>query len=234
VKASLPLQEIIEWDVPNWSKALKFWAPYLPPVDGRLKILTIGERNGGLSLWLALKGYSVIYSDVHPPKSEALELHRKYGVEKLVKHEQVDVFRMPYEDNSLDGVVCKSVIGGLKLVYKDRRTRTLENQKKAVEEIRRVLKPGGIFLGAENMQGSPLHRWYRKRKGLDKGWRYLSVEELGYLFSGFEQLHTRQFGFFPASTSSGIWNEMAGKVNVPLSKLLPASWQYISFIAARK
>ena len=234
MKKSLPVNDIIEWDVPNWSHALRFWEPFLPEVLGALKILTIGERNGGLSLWLALQGYPVIYSDVHPPKSEALELHRKYGVENLVNHEQVDVFRMPYEDNSLDGVVCKSVIGGLKLVYKDRRTRTLENQKKAVEEIRRVLKPGGVFLGAENMRGSPFHRRYRKKRGLDKGWRHLSLDELEYLFSEFSSLQTKQFGFLPASTSSSIWNRMAGTLNVPLSKFLPDSWQYISFIAGVK
>lgn len=230
----LPVSDIIEWDIPNWSHALDFWDRYLPPLGSNLKILTIGERNGGLSLWLALKGYQVIYSDVHPPKKEALALHKKYGVERKVEHAQVDVFQMPYADHSLDVVICKSVIGGLKLVYSDRRTRTLENQKKAVEEIRRVLKPGGVFLGAENMVGSPVHRWYRKRKGLDKGWRYLSLGDLRYLFSEYASLHTRQFGFLPASTSFRVWNELAGKLNVPLAKFLPASWQYISFIAARK
>ncbi len=141
---------------------------------------------------------------------------------------------MPFEDNSLDAVVCKSVIGGLKLVYSDRRTRTLENQRKACEEIRRVLKPGGVFLGAENMKGSLLHRWYRKRKGLDKGWRYLSVKELDYLFAGYSDLHTRYFGFVPSMFSARRLNEIAGWINVPLSHLLPRSWQYIAFIAAVK
>ncbi len=228
------LEDVIEWDVPNWSGVLPFWKQHLPDKQNDLKILTIGERNGGLSLWLALQGYAVMYSDVHEPREEAIALHRKYGVQDIISYEQVDVFSMPYEDNSLDAIVCKSVIGGLKLVYKDRRTRTLENQKKAVEEIRRVLKPGGVFLGAENMKGSPLHHFYRKYKGLDKGWRYLSLEELEYLFSGFSKLESKQFGFLPSTTSLKGLNKIAGRLNVLLALCLPASWQYISFLSALK
>ncbi len=231
---SLPLRAIIEWDIPNWSRVLPFWEKHLPKKEGQPKILTVGERNGGLSLWLALQGYPVIYSDVHDPKMEALELHLKYGVTDLISHEQVDVFRMPYPDNSLDAVVCKSVIGGLKLVYSDRSTRTLENQKKACEEIRRVLKPGGVFLGAENLRGSPLHWYFRKRNGLDKGWRYLTLGELQFLFDGYTQLQLKPFGFLPSSTPWPLLNALAGKMNDPLSRLLPDSWQYIAFIAAVK
>ena len=206
----------------------------MPEVRSDLRILTVGERRGGLSAWLALQGYPVIYSDVHEPHGKALTLHQKLGVSDLIKYEQVDVFRMPYPDNSLDAVVCKSVIGGLKLVYSDRSTRTLENQKKACEEIRRVLKPGGVFLGAENLRGSPLHWYFCKRKGLDKGWRYLTLGELQFLFDGYTRLQLKPFGFLPSSTPWPLLNALAGKMNDPLSLLLPDSWQYIAFIAAVK
>lgn len=48
----LPIEEIIEWDVNNWSKTLIFWAKQFPPnLNSDSKILLLGERNGGLTLW---------------------------------------------------------------------------------------------------------------------------------------------------------------------------------------
>jgi len=226
--------DIIEWDIPNWSRVLPFWERWLPPKSDECRILTLGERNGGLSLWLALLGYRVIYTDVHEPSQKALALHRKYGVQERITYEVADVFQMPYAANTFDAIVCKSVIGGLKRIYHDRRTRTLENQRKACEEIRRVLRPGGVFLGAENMKGSLLHRWYRQKRGLNKGWRYLSVDELDYLFSGYSDLRTCFFGFIPSRFAYHSLNEIAAWLNGPLSRMLPDSWQYIAFIAASK
>ena len=48
-------KDIIEWDVVNWSKALTFWEKYSKPITGGSKVLEIGSRNGGLSLYAALK-----------------------------------------------------------------------------------------------------------------------------------------------------------------------------------
>ena len=233
-KKPLPLSDIIEWDIFNWSRVLPFWEKYLPNIKYNPKILTLGERNGGLTLWLALKGYQVMYSDIHHPKSSALELHRRYEVSEKISYEIIDIFRMPFDDNSFDAIICKSVIGGLKFDYKNRDTRTLENQRRACEEIRRVLKPGGIFLGAENMQGSHFHRYIRKKKGLDKGWRYLSHKDLQYVFSEYNTLEVDSFGFLSTSTRFGILNSICGYINIPLSFLLPKEQLYISFIAARK
>lgn len=181
-KNMLPLKEIFEWDVPNWSKVLSFWCDFLPPVDSNPKVLALGERNGGLTLWLALKGYRVIYSDIHIPLENAKLLHTRFGVEKQVEYKTIDVFRMPFDNNTFDVVMCKSTLGGLKFNYSDSSSRTLDNQRLACEEIRRVLKKGGIFLGAENTIGSFFHQAYRKYKGKDKGWRFLSKADL-FLFS---------------------------------------------------
>ena len=228
------LKDIIEWDIPNWSKALSFWAAHLPRMEAAPRILTVGERHGGLSLWLALKGYKVVYTDVHDPRPEAVALHKKHKVSHLIDYASVDVFRMPYEANSFDAIICKSVIGGLKLVYKDRRTRTLENQKLATEEIRRVLKPGGVLLGAENMLGSPLHQYLRKRQGKHLGWRYLSPADIQYLFSAYSAVNTCYYGIIPATTPSNFLNNCLGKANELLTPLFPEKYRYIGFIAAKK
>lgn len=231
---NLTLEDIIEWDVFNWSKALDFWRLQLPHKNTNPNILTLGERNGGLSLWLALEGYSVIYSDKGGPNEHAIDLHKKYSVQNLIQYRDIDVFKMPFDDNSFDVVLCKSVIGGLKLVYKDRRTRTLENQKIACNEIRRILKPNGVFLGAENMQGSKLHQWYRKYNHLDIGWRHLKINELNFLFSDYSHLETSFFGFLPSTMRIPTFNKIAYQMNKLLCPILKKEWQYIGFIAARK
>lgn len=146
------LKDVIEWDVRSWAPCLDFWALVIQrkqPTSTR--VLTVGERNGGISLWFALQGFNVICSDRGGPTRRASELHRYYGVSDRVAYADINVFSMPYSDASFDFVACKSVIGGLKAVNRDATTRTLDNQSRAVEEIHRVIKPGGCFLGAENL-----------------------------------------------------------------------------------
>ena len=51
---SLALADIIGWDVGNWSKCLSHWQPWLGSVrNENSKIVVLGERNGGISLWPA-------------------------------------------------------------------------------------------------------------------------------------------------------------------------------------
>ena len=57
-------EEVIEWDVKNWSRAIEFWEKDIPENLEGMKVLDIGGRNGGLSLFWALKGADVVCSDV--------------------------------------------------------------------------------------------------------------------------------------------------------------------------
>ena len=103
-------------------------------------------------------------------------------VQDRISYAAVDAFNIPYPENHFDVVACKSVIGGLVLQRKRPETRTLKNQRLAVEEIRRVLKPGGIFLGAENLTGTKIHQFLRRMKyGPELGWRYLRTTEIQWL-----------------------------------------------------
>jgi SAM-dependent methyltransferase len=153
-----------------------------------------------------------------------------------VTYSKVDVFEIPFPDNYFDVVGCKSVIGGLKLKFKDSATRSLENQKLAVEEVRRVLKPGGVFLGAENLVGTAFHDALRKirHKGRD-GWRYLKSSEIKWLFDGYTLCEQQAWGFLGTNWPGVLGlNSMAKAADAALSRILPAAWLYISFIRARK
>ena len=233
----LPYKEIFEWDVENWSKALGFWSKHLPDhflEKKDLKVLALGERNGGLTLWLGLKGITVVSSDYNGVTEQGKEMHEKFGIRELVEYKTIDIFKIDYPDDYFDLVVCKSVIGGLKKQRNDRNTRTIENQKLAVEEIRRVLKPGGFFLGTENMKGSPLHLFFRTVLHKISDWRYLSSRDLSYYFEKYTDLCIKRYGFLGSFIKNIFLNKMAAKLDAIADPIIPDSLKYISFIVAKK
>ena len=74
------LKKIIQWDVKSWSKALLFWEKRVD-WDRVENGLELGGREGGLSLWLALKGKKVLCSDYALDVKETAEkLHQEYQV----------------------------------------------------------------------------------------------------------------------------------------------------------
>lgn len=221
------VRDIIEWDVRNWSKCLPFWVPALQKINPSCaRVLALGERNGGLSLWFALQGYCVVCSDFRGPTARARELHQEYGVADQITYADVDVFRMPFEAESFDVVACKSVIGGLKLVYGDPSTRTLENQATAVSEIHRVLKHRGVFCGAENLQGTVCHRVLRHciKRGQIR-WRHLTPGEIKSLFRAFEQVNCKTYGFLGTQFTFLGLDFATSIVDSWLSCLVPSPWR---------
>lgn len=244
VSTCVPLDDIFEWDVDNWSKCLPYWAPWLTRLDrNTTHILALGERAGGLSLYFALQGFHVLCTDYHLPSERVRLLHARWGVQERMTYAAVNAFHIPYPANAFDVVVCKSVIGGLQLERKRPESRTLPHQRLAVEEIRRVLKPGGLFFGAENLVGSPIHRGLRWLKwGVASGWRHLRPAEIQWLFANYAVCEQRQWGLVGApwwKFGSHWWqcdrlHPLFRVLDAWLCPVLPGAWLYISFIRARK
>jgi SAM-dependent methyltransferase len=233
----LNLDEVLHWDVDNWRGCLEFWEPWLRGFDCKsTRVLVIGDNRGGLSLWFAWKGFQVICTDYEMPDARAAALLRQWNLSNHVTFAQADIFALEFPTASIDIVACKSVVGGLKKEHRRASTRTLENQKMAVNEVWRVLRPGGVFLGAENMTGTRLHqliRWIRHRGYL--GWRYLSLQEMTWLFDKYGSFEQKAYGILGAYGPNWRWmRKLLLGFNRSLSHLLPKSWCYISYIRARK
>lgn len=93
----------------------------------------------------------------------------KYQVENLIEYANVDMRQIPFEDSAFDVVAFKSVLGALN---------DFEDQNRAIHEIKRVLKSGGVFVFAENTRASKFHSWMRNKFAKWKDpWRYSDDNE---------------------------------------------------------
>ncbi|MCB0698584.1 MAG: class I SAM-dependent methyltransferase [Chitinophagales bacterium] len=230
----LPVDDIIEWDVLNWSQLIRYWTPIVERLSKESKVLAIGERNGGLSLWLALLGFDVVCTDIVDTGTTAKDLHKKYGVEHKISYQTFDVVNGNLDADSFDLIVAKSVIGGLKGNRSDASTRSFEVQQKAVDNINRLLKPGGYFLSAENLTGNILLQAARRNTGKTQGWRYLHYRELSQLFQSFDLVQTKTFGILPTFFGSKFVNLIMFFINKHLLAFLPTTTKYIAFTTAQK
>jgi|SRR5690554_520209 len=221
-------EDILQWDVSSWSKALVYWDNNID-WNAAQNGLELGGREGGLSLWMALKGKQVVCSDLENVKSTAEPLHSKYKVTNLITYQDIDATDIPFE-NHFDIIAFKSIIGGIG------RNNNPEIQQKVFKEIYKALKPGGKLLFAENLIASKFHQQLRKkfvRWGSE--WRYVSLEEMTEFlreFSSFEIKTTGVAATFGRSESQR--NALSKFDKLILNNIAPAKWKYISYGIAEK
>jgi ubiquinone/menaquinone biosynthesis C-methylase UbiE len=107
-----------------------------------------------------------------------------------------DIHDLPFSDNSLDAIICMAVI------------EHVEDPKRAVEEIYRVLKPGGYaFISA------PFLFYYHPLNGYYGDFFRFTVEGMKYL--------TRQFTTVTVKPTRGPLRTLAGLIPFFSKKRLP-------------
>lgn len=105
-----------------------------------LKILDAGGGTGKWAIYFAKKGHSVTLMDVAEPMLKvAKEAAEQEGLGSSIIIEKGDIVNLAYEDESFD------------FVFSDRNPIShcgrKEDSYKSVQELYRVLKPGGTILG---------------------------------------------------------------------------------------
>lgn len=222
------IKDIIQWDVKSWSKALKYWEENVE-WDNVETALELGGREGGLSLWLGLKGVTTVCSDLKNVKDTAEILHIKHGVSSHVEYQDIDATNIPYE-NHFDIIVFKSIIGGIGS------NNNYEIQKKVFKEIHKALKPGGKLLFAENLIASPLHKKLRKKfVNWGNSWRYVSIDEMHELMHDFSKVDLKTTGFLSTFGRSEKQRSLLTSVDqLGLNSLFPDNWKYICYGIAVK
>jgi SAM-dependent methyltransferase len=214
------ISDIFEWDVLNWSKALDFWK-IKNDIQNDKEVLTIGERNGGLSLLFALMGSKVTATDLNGLTEKAYTLHKNYKLQDSIKYQTADFLNLPFENNSFDIICFKSVLGAL---------RTRENQKIAIEEAYRVLRSGGILYFAENMLASRIHQFFRKKfTNWASYWLYIDYKDVESFFIKFDSVELNYYGLIAAFGRTEKQRMLLGKVDNVLMKFIPDKFRYILF-----
>ena len=214
--------EYLSWDSRCWSKSLHYWEAHVP--WNRIQYaLELGANRGGLSLWLAQKGIQVICSDVSDSEKSAYPLHQKFGMEKLISYQDIDATRIPYESH-FDMIVCKSALGGIG------RNNDFEKQKEATKEIYKALKPGGIFLFAENLLASPLHQFMRRYfVKWGNSWKYPDIAELRTLVQGFSSVNIQSHGFFSAFGRTEKQRNLLSRADDLMMPIIPDKLSYVGY-----
>lgn len=206
------MRDIVEWDVPTWQHAVRGWQraldAYLPDGQGKT-VLEIGARHGGVSLFFALRGFDCLCTDKVVPDdfAAAQALHRQYGVQDQMRYELVDGTALPYPDESFDVVVFKSVLGHVGRDGQEQRIPL------AIGEMRRVLKPGGLLLFAENLDASALHRFMRRRfVRWGKQWNYLTLPRLREYLAPFATVELHTYGFWGCMAKDRWYSDLADRL----------------------
>jgi 2-polyprenyl-3-methyl-5-hydroxy-6-metoxy-1,4-benzoquinol methylase len=113
------------------------------------RLLDIGAGLGESSVYFALKGAVVTTVDISPRMvATALALGERYGV-------------------NLEGIVCGAEqlnvpTGAYDFVYIANTIHHVQNRAQLFEEIRRVLKPGGMFFSYDPLSYNPAINIYRR------------------------------------------------------------------------
>jgi 2-polyprenyl-3-methyl-5-hydroxy-6-metoxy-1,4-benzoquinol methylase len=117
------------------------------------RVLEIGCGRGGFACWLASQPASpreMVAADFSP---SAVQKGKRFAAERGltgIRWEVMDIEAIAHEDGSFDTVIsCETI-------------EHVPNPQKAVQELSRILRPGGrLFLTTPNYMGLPgLHRIY--------------------------------------------------------------------------
>ena len=132
-----------------------------------LHFLEMGCGAGPNLLWLAQKGITVSGVDIAPT---VLELGRRRlenagFVDRIGSLVESSVSKVPFKDESFDGVIEACVFQHLDKT----------DRKKTFNEVNRILKPGGVFVGYMLDVGHTVyqHKWKDELKD-DPGTLFLS------------------------------------------------------------
>lgn len=191
--------------------------------------LDLGARGGGLSLYLSLRGCKVTYLDLHPAPRAAFELFKKYGVIDRLKFVQASVTDLPMPDASFDVVAFKSLLGSVG------QGQGWHGQQATVAEARRVLRPGGTFLFAENAAASAVHQFCRTRfVPWGREWRYVSLTEMRMLLTTYDMFQLKTAGLFAAFGRREWQRTILARLDRIANPFFPETSKYLMYGYARK
>jgi ubiquinone/menaquinone biosynthesis C-methylase UbiE len=220
------LEKYLRWDADTWGIGLQYILDKLQEGNGK-KVLELGCNYGGISVCLLQKkNYSIICSDIEDPSEKVINEHPEVKNNKNLTFDIVDGLKIKYADNNFDLIIFKSVLGHIT---------PIEKQQQFIDEIYRVLKPGGTFCFLENGKASGLHQFARKRfVKWGHSWRYITIDEMKNFLGSFKSIDIKACGFFTAFIKSGILHRLAYIADKICLPFIPVKMRYVMYGIAIK
>lgn len=220
------LKKYLYWDIDTFGIGLDYILRHIPGGKG-LKALDLGANYGGVSVCLVTeKNYSVVCSDLDNPQQKVLSAHPEINGNPSITFDAVNGLDIKYPDNSFDLVIFKSVLGFID---------DKEKQQHFINEIYRVLKPGGQFCFLENSMASALHRFARKHfVSWGNNWRYVTFDEMKEYTSPFKTVDIKACGYFTAFAKANAMRYPLFILDKLILPFLPSSYKYVIYGIATK
>jgi ubiquinone/menaquinone biosynthesis C-methylase UbiE len=220
------LEKYLRWDADTWGIGLQYILGTLQSGNNK-KALELGCNYGGMSVCLLHeKNYSIICSDIEDPSEKVINEHPEIKNNKNLTFDIVDGLNIKYADNSFDLIIFKSVLGHIT---------PIEKQQQFINEIYRVLKPGGFFCFLENSKASQLHQFARKNfVKWGNSWRYITIDEMKKFLTQFKSIDVKASGFFTAFVKSGVLHKLAYTVDKICLPFIPLKMRYVLYGIAIK
>ncbi len=152
---------------------------------------------------------------------EAKRLHKKYKVSDKITYEDIDATCIPYE-NEFDIIFFKSILGGIG------RNGNVEMISKSFDSIYNALKPGGRLYYVENIRGSKILQWFRRRfsTASHNGWNYLEQQQLMQYESQFIPIRRSSFGYIACIGPNELSRNILGIIDIVLERFIRKNYIY--------
>lgn len=179
---------------------LEKYKEYILTNNKNKKAIDLGCGYGQDSNWLQDNNYSVIACDI---STTALEKLKEMYPSIQTKHLNLEE-PLPFKSNTLDLVNANLSIQYFKI----------EKTKEIFEEIRRILKPGGIFIGRINSTKNNYIKLYNLKeveknlyydKEYNKYTRLYTLEDIKELTKKFKILHLEETSTIRLNKTKYIW-----------------------------
>lgn len=206
------IEDIIEWDIINWSRALEYIDNCFAGYDFSDKtILCVGERNGGLSLYFSYvkKARKVICTDIDNDFGRAKTLHKKYCLSNI-EYRELDITKENL-GGLCDVVAFKSVLGATGYNH------NYEGINNAISNCLCSLRKGGVLCFLENLKGTKLHSFFRIKmsspNSFRRKWHYFTLEEIENLLNECDCVNIETYGFLGCFGIGGGMRGLLGKID---------------------